>query len=76
MITMVSPALVGTLMPGIGGTMRARASQWLTAPTVALSTIVAPAHEERLGAKGANKAVERDLVHPLKRQDENWTSAG
>jgi hypothetical protein len=76
MVEVISAALVGALMPGIGGTMAARASQRLTARAVALAVIITPAHEERLAAQVADKLVQDSLVHPLMRQDENWTSAG
>jgi len=75
MVAVVGASLVGTLMPRIGGTMAACTSQRLTARAVPLPTVVMAAHEERLSTEGTDKGVESNLVHPLPRQDENWTSA-
>ncbi len=76
MVEVVGAALVGTLMPGVGRAMAARASQRLTARAVAPAVIITPADEERLAAQVADKLVEDSLVHPPLRQGENWTSAG
>jgi hypothetical protein len=76
MVEMVGAALGRSLMTGTGQPATTRTGQGLTPRAVALPAEVASAHEERLVAQSADEAVERDLVHPPMRQDENWTSAG